>query len=73
MSKEKYNDKDIDIVDKQIAVLMECKPLPESEVRALSDKVSPHSPLLNTPFLGERNLNKRVKCVESECTCHYLR
>jgi len=26
------------VVDKQIAILLECKPLPESEVRALSDK-----------------------------------
>ena len=40
MSNKKYDDKDIDVVDKQIAVLMECKPLPESEVRALSDKVT---------------------------------
>ena len=26
-------------VDKQIATLLECKPLPESEVRALAEKV----------------------------------
>jgi hypothetical protein len=39
MTTHKYDQKDIDVVDKQIATLMECKPLPESEVRALSDKV----------------------------------
>lgn len=27
-------------VDKQIATLLECKPLPESEVRALAEKVT---------------------------------
>ena len=39
MTNHKYDQKDIEIFDKQIATLMECKPLPESEVRALSDKV----------------------------------
>lgn len=34
-----YNFNDIAAVDKQIATLLECKPLPESEVRQLSEKV----------------------------------
>ena len=34
-----YNFNDIAVVDKQIATLLECKPLPESEVRQLSEKV----------------------------------
>ena len=35
-----YNFNDIAAVDKQIATLLECKPLPESEVRQLSEKVT---------------------------------
>ena len=42
----KADTKDIDVVDKQIATLLECKPLPESEVRQLSDKVSNSSLLI---------------------------
>jgi len=34
------NFKEIAAVDAQIATLLECKPLPEAEVRALSEKVS---------------------------------
>jgi len=34
-----YNFNDIAVIDKQIATLLECKPLPESEVRQLSEKV----------------------------------
>ena len=36
-----FNMQDIAVVDKQIETLLQCKPLPESEVRALSEKVSP--------------------------------
>lgn len=35
-----FNMQDIAVVDKQIETLLQCKPLPESEVRALSEKVS---------------------------------
>jgi len=35
-----FNMADIAVVDKQIETLLSCKPLPESEVRALAEKVS---------------------------------
>lgn len=34
-----FNMADIAYIDKQIETLLSCKPLPESEVRALSEKV----------------------------------
>jgi len=34
-----WNMQDIAAVDKQIETLLECKPLAESDVRALADKV----------------------------------
>ena len=37
-------------LDTQIATLLECKPLPESEIRALCDKVSSKS---NKPVMGD--------------------
>ena len=37
----------IEGLDSQIATLLECKPLPESEIRALCDKVSMKSNLLD--------------------------
>ena len=39
MSQGPINFNEIDVVDQQIATLIQCKPLPESEVRALSEKV----------------------------------
>jgi hypothetical protein len=35
-----FNLQDIAAIDKQIETLLECKPLPESEVRALAEKVT---------------------------------
>ena len=35
-----FNFGDITASDKQIATLLECKPLPESEVKALAEKVN---------------------------------
>jgi hypothetical protein len=37
---QQFNMADIACVDAQIETLLSCKPLPESEVRALAEKVS---------------------------------
>lgn len=42
-------------VDKQIATLLECKPLPESEVRALAEKVTIVIEIYVQTYLGKRN------------------
>lgn len=36
---------DISVLDKQIDILSDFKPIPEMEVKMLCDKVSPHSPI----------------------------
>ena len=55
---------DISVLDRQIDQLMDYKPIPEHEVKALCDKVSlppyplPPSPSLHFPHIsiGKRNL-----------------
>ena len=46
----KYNFADIAEVDKHIAILLQCKPLPESEVKELTEKVQSF-----IQFVGKRN------------------
>ena len=38
--KASFNMKDIDTLDEQIKVLLSCKPLPESDVKTLCERVS---------------------------------
>ena len=52
----KFDIQFIDGLDSQIATLLECKPLPESEIRALCDKVSTKS---NKLVLG--NFAQRIE------------
>ena len=40
MSMPKFNQSDIANLDRQIEQLLDCKPLPEGEVKALCEKVS---------------------------------
>jgi hypothetical protein len=49
-------------VDKQIATLLECKPLPESEVRALAEKV--------TRVIQVFISNRQKKFLSMNLTCH---
>ena len=72
MTTHKYDQKDIDVVDKQIATLMECKPLPESEVRALSDKVK-RAKIELIWCVGKGDPDQRVQRVEGACASDDLR
>ena len=57
-------------VDKQIATLLECKPLPESEVRALAEKVT--RGIKFNISIGEGNSYQRIKRFSSASPSNYL-
>lgn len=69
---------DIPALDKQIETLMECKPLPETEVKQLCEKVSNIHILLTTLLnsyhlcVGKGNLDSRVECSTSQSASNYL-
>ncbi len=60
---------DIPLLDKQIATLMECKPLAENDVKALCEKVSRSC----TNNLGKRDYHIRIQREAGERSGHYLR
>lgn len=57
---------DYNNLDRQIADMFKCKPLPELEVKALCEKV------ITQFILGQRNLNIISKCCSSKSTCSCL-
>ena len=66
MTSKDLNLSELHGLDKQIDILMECKPLPENEVKQLCEKVSLQYSInenSNFKFMsGQGNFNLRVKC-----------
>ncbi len=56
MTSKDSNMNDIAGLDKQIEILMSCKPLPENEIKQLCEKVIFHRFI----YLGQRNLDSRL-------------
>ena len=52
--------KGIKVLDEQIDVLLSCKPLPESEIKVLCDKVSPIPARTLTPNKRLANMQARL-------------
>ena len=79
-AKSELNMGEISHLDVQIATLMECKPLPETDVKALCERVSTPSlhffllqfMILNTLYPGQGDLDTRVQCFKRESTSHNL-
>lgn len=61
---------DISVLDRQIDSLMDYKPIPEHEVKALCDKVCSITKALS--FLGKGNLIEGKQCVIREVSCDSL-
>ena len=60
---------DIGSLERQIEQLIDYKPIPEHEVKALCDKV--FQPLIKV--VGERNLVQGEQCAASKMPSDYLR
>lgn len=67
------NSSEIGNLDAYTEQLMSCKPLKESEVRFLCEKVRVHFFNKNPPkFIGKRNFSKRKQCPERKGTSHSM-
>jgi len=69
------NNEDISVLDRQIDMLIDFKPIPEHEVKLLCEKV--HHTFSLKYFIGEGNFVKGNKCLRckmpGDCVWRYSR